>query len=530
MSEGPVAPDAERGYGVVLREWRERRRLSQKAFAEQVAYDRTYVSHIENGNQEPTEDFTRQAEGVLQTGGRLWALWEAHRVARSTGNPRPAIPQRDLRTVDFVAWLAEHSDAGFEECYEAVSVHSVLLDNEPPAARYAREHARRQITRDQLAQALTDYYGRTTPAGAFYRGRVEGVDASVSLSIFGQPDWFDAAPDPPDLGGPQERFRFVTSPPTASGLRLDEAGWRAAVERLASVETTDTVMVNNPLYRLLDVTIEHEQVGGSFGLTDFATYALTGDLLESELLGALAAGGSRPDLDQLGLRNAYLPSTDAALDLGSRVCVGGPVALLAVARSGPESPDYLLLVQERSSAVLNVTGRLAVIPKAFHQPTGDPRAEVALSATVRRELEEELLGRQDLEQVSSAVDRHVDPLHSERVSPPMTWLIERQGTDAFWIECTGFGFNMVTGNYEFPCLIVINDPSWWDTFGHHVETNWEAMRIHRYSSLDTDGLANLIADPRWSNEGLFALLQGLRRLANLDPSGWIAAPTIALEE
>jgi hypothetical protein len=208
------------------------------------------------------------------------------------------------------------------------------------------------------------------------------------------------------------------------------------------------------------------------------------------------------------------------------------VALLAIARSGIDHPgvgDYLLLVQERSSAVLNVIGRLAVIPKAFHQPTSDARAEAPVSVTLRRELEEELLGRQDLEEASSAGHRHVDPLHAERLSPAMSWLLDRQGSDAFRMECTGFGFNMVTGNYEFPYLIVINDVSWWDTFGHQVQTNWEAMRVHRYSSLDTVGLRSLIADPRWSNEGLFALLQGLQRLSALDPNGCIAAPAITLE-
>jgi transcriptional regulator with XRE-family HTH domain len=512
-------------YVDTLRRWRERRGLAKKALAERMGYDRTYVSHIESGNLPPTAEFTRQADAALDTGGALWALWEAR-------SGRPSAPPRDLRTADFVAWLTDHSDVGFEECYKAVSARAAALDIEPPAGRYAREHGRRQVTRNQLSQALWDYYGATTDAGRFYRARVDGLDTPVSLSIFGRPGWLDVAPDPPDLGGAQESFRFVP-PPTEPPMRLTQPGWWAAVERLASAETTDTVMVNNPLYRLLDVTVDPEQIGGSFTLTDFAAYALTGDLLEGELLDAIARGDGLPAGDQLALRDAYLPTIDAALDLRSRVCVGGPVALLAIARRAKDRRglgDYLLLVQERSSAVLNVTGRLAVIPKAFHQPTTDPRAEAPVSVTLRRELEEELLGRQDLEEASSVGHRHVDPLHSERLSPAMSWLLDRQGTDSFWMECTGFGLNMVTGNYEFPCLIVINDVSWWDTFGHHVETNWEAMRVHRYSSLDTEGLSNLIADPRWSNEGLFAFLQGLRRLSSLDSNGCMAAPAIALEE
>jgi hypothetical protein len=55
------------------------------------------------------------------------------------------------------------------------------------------------------------------------------------------------------------------------------------------------------------------------------------------------------------------------------------------------------------------------------------------------------------------------------------------------------------------------------------------MRVHRCSSRDTDGLTALAHDPRWSNEGLFAYLEGLRRLAEFDTSDRVAAPTIDVE-
>lgn len=45
-----------------------------------------------------------------------------------------------------------------------------------------------------------------------------------------------------------------------------------------------------------------------------------------------------------------------------------------------------------------------------------------------------------------------------------------------------------------------------------MEANWEAMRVNRYSSLDTDGLTQLAPDMRWSNEDLFAFLADLRQL------------------
>jgi hypothetical protein len=111
----------------------------------------------------------------------------------------------------------------------------------------------------------------------------------------------------------------------------------------------------------------------------------------------------------------------------------------------------------------------------------------------------------------------------------MAWLVDRRTSGGSRTGCVAFGINLVTGNYEFACLIVISDEDWWQHFGHRVEANWEASRVRRYSSRDTDGLAALAADPRWSNEGLFAFLEGLRRLAQLDTGGRVAAPTIDVE-
>ena len=97
-------------------------------------------------------------------------------------------------------------------------------------------------------------------------------------------------------------------------------------------------------------------------------------------------------------------------------------------------------------------------------------------------------------------------------------------------ECTGFGINLVTGNYEFACLVVVEDDAWWERFGHLVESNWEAERVHRHSSLDTAGLQALVADPGWGNESLFSYLQGLRRLAEVGEAERVAIPTIELED
>jgi hypothetical protein len=202
-------------------------------------------------------------------------------------------------------------------------------------------------------------------------------------------------------------------------------------------------------------------------------------------------------------------------------------AIARPSRSRGEA-DYLLIVQERSGVVLNAARKLAVIPKGFHQPLTDIAEDTPVGATLQREMEEELFGRDDIDN-TVAEQRSIDPMHPSRLSEPMRWLTTVVG--ALRMECTGFGLNLVSGNYEFASLIVIDDEEFWRRYGGQLEVNWESSTVRRYSSLDRNSLTELIAEVAWSNEGLFALLQGLRRLSqiggnrmNLPPIHWEIQP------
>ncbi len=162
--------------------------------------------------------------------------------------------------------------------------------------------------------------------------------------------------------------------------------------------------------------------------------------------------------------------------------------------------------------MLNGAHRLAVIPKGFHKPMGDYRADVQVSATLLRKLEDELFGRSDVETTLSR-NRSASPMHPSRLSEPMHWLTQTAG--ALRMECTGFGLNLVSGNYEFAALIVIDDEAFWSRYGGQVEANWESAGLRLYSSLDRELLNKLIAEESWGNEGLFAFMHGLQRLSAL---------------
>src|SRR6266542_2178925 len=90
--------------------------------------------------------------------------------------------------------------------------------------------------------------GSGTPE--IHRARVGGVPLALSILI--QPDWLGEAIR---LSTDQERFQLA-APDVGAAVRLPEGpALEAALRRLAVAETSATVMVNNPLYRLRGVDL-----------------------------------------------------------------------------------------------------------------------------------------------------------------------------------------------------------------------------------------------------------------------------------
>lgn len=364
---------------------------------------------------------------------------------------------------------------------------------------------RSRIGQPAIAQALAGYYQDTTGGYGRYGARCHG--STITTSVLTRPDWLDL--ECPLTAG-HDRLTF-TSVASDHGDKIDAEAANAAAQRLAETLTAGTRFTESSVYRLAGIDIARGRIGGTLGLSRFTSYALTLDLLEGELADVLAAG-TEPRLGSLPMRDRYLPDVASVLDVGSRLCAGGALALCAFAR--PATPyrdaDYVLLVQERSGNVINAARRLAVIPKGFHQPMTDYRNDAKVAATLLREMEEELFGREDIDNTATG-QQAADPMHPSRLSEPMRWLLTGN-PGALRIECTGFGLNLVSGNFELACLLVIESDDFWARYGGQIEANWETSALRQYSSLDTESLAELAAEDTWSNEGLFALTQGLRRL------------------
>lgn len=362
----------------------------------------------------------------------------------------------------------------------------------------ARRARRARVTRSQIANALKTYYG-DDPTYSTYTARVGS--AELETSILTRPEWLDL--DIP-LTSENEHITLTHGADDAPVAIEPEA----ALERLAEVEAAGVRLKNNPIYRLLNVAISSDDIHTTLGITEFLNYALSLDLLENELHDAIAE--ERPTKPgSLPLRDMYLPTIHAVTNLPSHLCVGGVVALCAIVRRVNGITDQVLLFQERSTSVVNAPGQLTVIPKGFHQPLTDYALDAPLRASLVREIEEELFSRVDLDSAEGRT-RRLSPLHSSQMSEAMQWLTEDH---RMRLRATAFGLNLMSGNFEFTCLIAVDDPAFWSRFAGCVEANWEVDTLRTYQQQDFSIGTTPSRWELWNHEGLFALSSGLHRAA-----------------
>ena len=264
---------------------------------------------------------------------------------------------RDLHIAASLDWLDRHAGWPPGTARRKVAARLSALD---PRDLQDAGHRPGRVTRQQVAAALSAYYAAGFDGCQPYRARCCGERLETSVLI--RPGWLDL--DIP-LHAMRQSVKLSGSlqppAPDLDGLMAD-----AAVQRLAEIVTTGTRLVNAPIYDLTSINAARGVLSATVTVAEFADYALTMDLLETELVDAVAAGqdclpGTLP------LRGRFLPDAATVLGVDQRLCAGGPLALCSIARPGShtQSADYLLLIQERSGSVLNAARRLAVIPKAF---------------------------------------------------------------------------------------------------------------------------------------------------------------------
>jgi peptide deformylase len=148
-----------------FKRWRDVRGFSQKRLARAMDYDASYVSKIETAHQQPTRDFARRADEVLEAGGALIRRWSTFNAARSeTGRDAPAATRTPV-----------------DEAAHIAMPQSLIVQHEQADLRYAdgayHSHIRRQlynasdtpITRYLIRIAVDRHPGRAEQSNELYR-------------------------------------------------------------------------------------------------------------------------------------------------------------------------------------------------------------------------------------------------------------------------------------------------------------------------------------------------------------------------
>ena len=99
---------------------------------------------------------------------------------------------------------------------------------------------------------------------------------------------------------------MTRSPTNGHAARVDDVAGQA-VRRLVEAAALDVRLVNVPLYRLLSIDATPDAISGTVDLAEFIEYALTTDLLETELIDAVSARAPIR-FGSLPLRDRFLPT------------------------------------------------------------------------------------------------------------------------------------------------------------------------------------------------------------------------------
>jgi transcriptional regulator with XRE-family HTH domain len=292
-----------RGWSQARAVWELMRLAESKGFKVASATSlKTQLSRWENGYVTPVyyQDLLCDFYKMMPEELRLSAQQPPSDPAAEDDDCAELIAQQEwLRTLDQV-----DQEAGWEPGTARRQVASRLarLDVGDLQDRASR---RRRISQRHIAEVLGDYYrgsrsGETTSHG-LYRARI-GQDKEILTSVLTYPGWLDL--DCP-LTASSDQLRLASAPHD-SAVPLDPDVTDAAMQRLAEAFAADHRLVDMPLYRLLAVDVKECLIAGSVAVMPFVRYALTMDLLEGELIDALAPGApAQPG--SLLLRDRYLP-------------------------------------------------------------------------------------------------------------------------------------------------------------------------------------------------------------------------------
>jgi hypothetical protein len=136
-----------------------------------------------------------------------------------------------------------------------------------------------------------------------------------------------------------------------------------ALRFLCDIEAKGLEIYDAPIFRLRRLDLRRGGLDATFSPDSFLHYRLSVGLLGDELTTALAQASSIDELlgasgERMPLRAQVLPDGAGLADFDNRVCSGGVLTLLAIARPKPHN-DFLVLAQRRGASVSDSQGLLS---------------------------------------------------------------------------------------------------------------------------------------------------------------------------
>jgi transcriptional regulator with XRE-family HTH domain len=421
--------------------------LSQARLANRMGFDRTTVNKVERGAIEPSREFAREAERVLEADGELWRRWTAFDAAR---RPRPS-PGRHAGQP---AGQPGPTGTGHEQV-DADQRHWVLV------REGLNEH------RIELSRIAARWHWRC--------GRVEGSD------LLTRPDWLPAVPV--ELATVELAAAGDPTPTPVTGVEPEASGarpLRSPQERYqryshALRQLDRPALFENRIgFRLLDV--EFPATGGgrlTFGTTTYfdavdVCEAAAHELADRHLV--LTAGGTslaRPTTRPLPFRTLV----GDPFDLARRPLLPS-VDTLTIRRS--RHAASFVLHQRDAGQVAVAGGMYHVMPAGVFQPSSVSLAGLAsdfdLWRNVQREYSEEFLGRLDHDgNAGTAIDYQAEePFRSMDAA-------RRSGRVRVW--CLGVGLDPLTLWGEILTVAVFDDEVFDELFSGLVVANDEGVVV-----------------------------------------------------
>lgn len=356
------------------------------------------------------------------------------------------------------------------------------------------------VTNESLSHALNAFYSDNRSSDSPWKNYSLRVDGhTIPTTIYLDSRLYGTSRRIDDVVARSENITLIR--PT--NIRSEMKG--LAMNLAVRAEAGEVGLWNGPTYRL--VRFRDDATEYTFSECDFFDYRFTSGLMEDEINQALVKHkGELVNLKSpnktLPVRSSLMPNIETLVDVGSRICCGGIGVVMALRTNG----GFQIPLQVRSRRVSDGRGRLAVIPKAFHQASVASDKELHPKWTMFREIYEEVFGFEEADKNSKY---YLHDYYFDRYDG-MKWFL--RNPDSWRAEVIAFGLNAVSGNYDFGILLIIDDESYFHEFGRSMFSNWEIERQSMYSSTNPDRIRDVLLKENWVSESVFHFGQALIRL------------------